>query len=141
MIGLGAGGQVQYQRESACAFPWEIANKYYTAQLSIFTAPSADLIEQEVAKEAGALILVINSNEVWVRICFALIIKDSPLLGAETWSPFLEAHQPELILAVDVGSNRSAVLDWCLDHQCEHIFLAPTDEDEGDKKIQPLTSF
>lgn len=62
----------------------------------------------------------------------------TPLRLAETWALFVKQYQPQVLLLVDGGSNKTLVLDWCIDNEFEHIELQPSDPDEGEEGNCPL---
>jgi hypothetical protein len=125
LCGTVADGHDKIQRTS-----WQIANKYYKADLDLMSTKGAwpDLKSSEELRSIDALVLAFDPTE------------EKSFDKVKEWLEFVKDHEPAVLLLVcnacpsdesaAVGLSRQTVLEWCIKHSFELIELNAEPEGE-----------
>ncbi|XP_019934231.1 alpha- and gamma-adaptin-binding protein p34 [Paralichthys olivaceus] len=114
------------REEAVTWYPWEINNKYYTADVRLCVVPSTFQMSSEIAQSTQAFIAYFDSTA-----------KDG-LEKLHPWISVVEDLAPEVLILVcdrvcETGVTRHEAQQWCLAHAFELVELNPQElPDEDD---------
>ncbi|KAG7522434.1 hypothetical protein JOB18_022095 [Solea senegalensis] len=114
------------QEDTVVWYPWEINNKYYTADVRLCVVPSTFQMSSEIAQSTQAFIAYFDSS-----------VKDG-LEKLHPWISVVEDLAPEVLILVcdqvsENGVGRHEAQQWCLAHTFELVELNPQElPDEDD---------
>ncbi|KAF0041049.1 hypothetical protein F2P81_006947 [Scophthalmus maximus] len=114
------------REETVAWYPWEINNKYYTADVRLCVVPSTFQMSSEIAQSTQAFIAYFDSK-----------VEDG-LEKLHPWISVVEDLAPEVLILVcdrvcEHGVTRHEAQQWCLAHAFELVELNPQElPDEDD---------
>ncbi|XP_036391500.1 alpha- and gamma-adaptin-binding protein p34 [Megalops cyprinoides] len=126
ILGGGSLPEASQQQGAVRWYPWNIDNKYYTANVSLCVVPSTFQMTNEIAQTMQAFIVFFDSAV------------SGGLDRVNSWLPVVEDLLPEVLILVcdhvcDSGVSRPQAHQWCLSHGFELVELNPQDlPDEDD---------
>ncbi|XP_060932455.1 alpha- and gamma-adaptin-binding protein p34 [Limanda limanda] len=113
-------------------YPWEINNKYYTADVRLCVVPSTFQMSSEIAQSTQAFIAYFDSKA-----------KDG-LEKLHPWLSVVEDLNPEVLILVcdrvcETGVSRHEAQQWCLAHAFELVELSPLEVPDEDDDFPEST--
>ncbi|AWP08374.1 putative alpha- and gamma-adaptin-binding protein p34-like isoform 3 [Scophthalmus maximus] len=113
------------REETVAWYPWEINNKYYTADVRLCVVPSTFQMSSEIAQSTQAFIAYFDSK-----------VEDG-LEKLHPWISVVEDLAPEVLILVcdrvcEHGVTRHEAQQWCLAHAFELVELNPQELPDED---------